>query len=171
MSNDLEKNNNINDYLEEIPKENKESFFKHAISELDSFIHNKTQNIMKLFTSIFIVGGLFSIVLVLWLTPLLNSSFNKQAILDEIAINYQVDNSDNKKEEIIKGQRIVEDDLFHNSQMPQIFLLTLSAGLFLSLVAFILPAIFLSFSKVSLKKYRNLLSELKEQRYIYLSKN
>lgn len=170
MSNDLVKNNNVNDYLDEVSNENKEAFFKYSIDELDNFITNKTQNIFKLFTSVFIVGGLIAISFLLLFLPMYNNSYATKQSLDEQAIKYQINHSDNPEKEIAEGQKHFEDDLITHSNIGQMFLLTLSLGLLLSLVAFIIPAIFLAFSKVSLKKYRRLLSELKEQRYIYLNR-
>lgn len=171
MSNDLVKNNNVNDYLNEVSNEKKESFFNYSIEELENYITNKTQNIFKLFTSIFIVGGLIAIAFLILFLPMINQSYSVKTALDEQSMKYHIDHSDNPKKEISDAQTNIQDSLFSNSDVPQVFLLTLTLGLFLSLVAFIIPAIFLSFSKVSLKKYRKLLAELKEQRYIYLSKN
>lgn len=169
MSNDLVKNNNVNDYLDEVSNENKESFFKYSIDELEDFITNKTQSIFKLFTSVFVVGGLIAIAFLLLFLPMFNNSYATKQALDEQAIKYHIEHSDNPEKEILEGQKSFENDLITDSNIPQVFLLTLALGLLLSLVAFIIPAIFLAFSKVSLKKYRKLLSELKEQRYIYLS--
>lgn len=169
MSNDLVKNNNVNDYLNEVSSENKESFFKYSIEELDNYINNKTQNIFKLFTSVFIVAGLIAIAFVILFFPMLNQLYSTKTALDEQSIKYQIEHSNNPEKEISEGQSKFQDSLYTNSDLSQIFLLTLTLGLGLSLVAFIIPAMFLSFSKVSLKKYRKLLSELKEQRYIYLS--
>lgn len=169
MSDDLVKNNNVNDYLDEISNDHKEAFFKYSIDELENYITNKTQNIFKLFTSIFVVGGLIAIAFLILFFPMINQSYEIKTALDEQSMKYQIEHSDKPEKVISEAQTSLQDDLFSNSDLPQVFLLTLVLGLVLSLVAFILPAIVLSFSKVSLKKYRKLLSELKEQRYIYLS--
>lgn len=173
MSDDLNKNGNINNYLEEIPDNNKLKYLNLAIEELYSFINNKTNKITKLFSSIFIVGALVSIVLSLWFLPMINNVYEQKHTLDEKAINYELKGktTSQAKSDILHGQQMIENDTIMNSKSANLVFYTLGAGLLISIVAFILPAIYHSFSRVSLKKYKTLLNELKEQRYIYLSNN
>lgn len=173
MSDDLAKNNNIDNYLEEIPDQNKDSFFKLAIDELDDFINTKSQNIMKIFTSIFIVAGLISISLTLWFLPMINDVYQKEHMLHQESLNYELKHmkhSDNPTEKLQSAIQELQDNSLHNTDNSKLVFYILGAGLLVSLFVYVLPVIFLSFNRVSLKKYKSLLSELKEQRYINLSK-
>lgn len=173
MSDDLSKNHNVDDYLEEIQDENKDEFFKLAIDELNDFINTKSQNIMRIFTSIFIVAGLISISLTLWFLPMINDTYQKENILHQGALNYELKHmkhSDNPTEKIQDGVQELQNNSLQNPENSKLIFYVLGAGLLVSLFAYILPIIFLSFNRVSLKKYKALLLELKEQRYIHLSK-
>lgn len=173
MSDDLAKNNNVDDYLNEIPDQNKETFFSLAINELNDFINTKSQNIMKIFTSIFIVAGLISISLTLWFLPMINDVYQKEHILNQESLHYELKHmkhSDNPSEKLKEGTEVLQKNSLHNPENSKLVFYILGAGLLISLFVYILPVIFLSFNRVSLKKYKSLLSELKEQRYINLSK-
>ncbi|MGW8041213.1 hypothetical protein ACWEX2_13405 [Staphylococcus xylosus] len=174
MSDDLSKNHNVDDYLEEIQDENKDEFFKLAIDELNDFINTKSQNIMRIFTSIFIVAGLISISLTLWFLPMINDTYQKENILHQGGLNYELKHmkhSDNPTEKIQDGVQELQNNSLKNPENSKLIFYVLGAGLLVSLFAYILPIIFLSFNRVSLKKYKALLLELKEQRYIHLSKS
>lgn len=170
MSNDLSKNDNVNDYINQVPKENRLRFLDNAIKELQAYITSKTKYITKLFSSIFIVAMLISIVAVLFYQPMLHNELEKQNIVHEKLLDIsakeqkKIDNSDMQK--IQEKLNDKTDDIYNNSSVLFSLLLL---GLLCSLVAFILPAMILSFRNISLKKYKALLSELQDQRYIFLT--
>ncbi|MGV3144193.1 hypothetical protein [Staphylococcus simulans] len=170
MSEDLEKNNHVNDYFDEIPNENKIIFLDTAINELKEYINSKIKGVFKTFSSIFIVATLISIVAMLFYQPVINNEFQKQNLVHEKVIDLQ--SKDEKKlddaevENIQKDISKSTDDLYSN---PVILYSLLVFGLLFSLVAFIIPMLILSLRRVSLKKYNNLLGELQEQRYLLFS--
>lgn len=172
MSNDLSVNHNVNDYLDKIPDDNKLEFFDTAINELNIYVTSKTQRITKLFSSIFIVAMLIAITTMIFYQPLIQDEFQKQNLIDEKIL--EISKKDQDKSTVSELQQTQNDlksktnDMFSN---PKILYSILSFGLLMSLVLFIIPAIVLSFSKVSLKKYRILLAELQEQKYIFLASN
>ncbi|WP_145426228.1 hypothetical protein [Staphylococcus haemolyticus] len=173
MSNDLSTEHNINNYLDEVPKENKLEFFDTAINELNEYVTAKTQRITKLFSSIFIVAMLIAIASMLFYQPLIQNEFQKQNMVDEKRIDIETKkaNDDNTLANLNNLQSDLQDKTQNMYSNAGILFTTLVFGLLMSLVAFIIPAIVLSFSKVTLKKYRVLLAELQEQKYIYLSTN
>lgn len=170
MSDDLQEYNNVNHHLDEISEENKLYFLDNAINELKSYINSKTKGIFKIFSSIFIVAMLISIVAMLFYQPVLQNEFEKKIIIHEKLLDIQT--KDEKKlddAELQDIQNKVErstDDLY---SQPVILYSVLGVGFLLSLFAFVLPMMILSIRKISLKKYINLLSELQDQKYIFLA--
>ncbi|WP_145450386.1 MULTISPECIES: hypothetical protein [Staphylococcus] len=170
MSVDLEKNNNVNDYLNEVPEENKLCFLDNAINELKSYITSKTKGIFKIFSSIFIIAMLISIVAMLFYQPVLQNEFEKKNLVHEKLLDIQ--SKDQKKlddAEVQDMQRDVEKSTKDLYSQPFILYSLLGFGLLVSLFAFVLPMMILSIRKISLRKYRNLLSELQDQKYIFLA--
>lgn len=170
MSEDLEKHNNVNDHLNDIPEENKLCFLDNAINELKSYINSKTKGIFKIFSSIFIVAMLISIVAMLFYQPVLQNEFEKKIIIHEKLLDIQT--KDEKKlddAELQDIQNKVERSTDELYSQPVILYSVLGVGLLLSLFAFVLPMMVLSIRKISLKKYINLLSELQDQKYIFLA--
>ncbi len=78
MSEDLEKHNNVNDHLNDIPEENKLCFLDNAINELKSYITSKTKGIFKIFSSIFIIAMLISIVAMLFINQYYKTNLKRK---------------------------------------------------------------------------------------------
>lgn len=170
MSDDLQEYNNVNHHLDEISEENKLYFLDNAINELKSYINSKTKGIFKIFSSIFIVAMLISIVAMLFYQPVLQNEFEKKIIIHEKLLDIQT--KDEKKlddAELQDIQNKVERSTDELYSQPVILYSVLGVGLLLSLFAFVLPMMILSIRKISLKKYINLLSELQDQKYIFLA--
>ncbi|MBK3975988.1 hypothetical protein JJL06_13940 [Staphylococcus aureus] len=109
----------------------------------------------------------------LFYQPLIQNEFQKQNMVDEKRIDIETKkaNDDNTLANLNNLQSDLQDKTQNMYSNAGILFTTLVFGLLMSLVAFIIPAIVLSFSKVTLKKYRVLLAELLEKKYIYLSTN
>ncbi|MGV3125167.1 hypothetical protein ACEE94_10535 [Staphylococcus epidermidis] len=170
MSEDLEKNNHINDYLDEIPNENKVMFLDTAINELKEYITLKTKRVFKSFYLVFIVATLISIVAMLFFQPAVQGEFQRQNLVHEKVFDLQ--SKDEKKLDDAELERIqgnANKSVYDLYSKPVILYSVLAFGLLFSLFAFIIPLMILSLRRISLKKYNALLGELQEQRYLLFS--